>query len=438
MKIGILHGWLLDGSGSNVYTRSLARALRERGHEVHLFCQEPRPERFAELGTIHVPDIGRELMPVYVADTEYPGFAEVREFPELAGDPRLERYLERFAAGVESVCRAAGVAVLHANHVYPMPEVARRVKERLGVPYLVFPHGSAIEYAVKRSPAIAAAAARAIDAADALVIGNETVARRLFGLYPEREAAWRRKHRIVSVGVDPGLFAPVPRGERRASAARLAAALARAPAGAGRKSPDPDLAAKLEQVDWERDRILLYMGKLIAAKGVRDLLLAWPEILARVPRARLLLVGEGPLRDELEAAGPERALFTGYLPHELLRHLLPCADLAVFPSVVAEAYPLVLLEAISAGVLPMASYFEGLADGLDAIAARLPGDLAPHMRIAMAPDRRAASIVAGAAALLAREPDWGPACRALAEREYSWAAVAERMEEVYRAIARRT
>jgi hypothetical protein len=40
MRILIFHGYLLRGTGSNVYNASLARALAGLGHEVHLLCQD--------------------------------------------------------------------------------------------------------------------------------------------------------------------------------------------------------------------------------------------------------------------------------------------------------------------------------------------------------------------------------------------------------------
>ncbi|MFH2202228.1 MAG: glycosyltransferase family 4 protein [Elusimicrobiota bacterium] len=516
MRIGLLHGWLLDGSGSNIYVRELARALRELGHEVHVLCQEPHPERFPQSGRIHVPAIDRRLMPVYVADTEYEGFAEVRAFSQLVGDPRLETYLADFAAGAARVCRQENIEVLHANHVYPMPEIARRVKEQTGVPFLVFPHGSAIEYALKQSPELAACAARSIDAADALVVGNHTVSERIFRLFPDHAAAWRKKHSIVPVGVDAALFAPVARAERDRIGERLAAGgmepggrtremtrslLARrfatdqmlvqaadmARSEYAHKAPDGDLLDKLSPVDWAGEKVLLYAGKLIVGKGVHDLLAALPEVLERHPRTTLFIVGEGPFREALElllgalGAGDrellkriirlggalsrqpgvslanvaayaerigwdrwldlgrrtkplEKVVFTGYLKHALYRHLLPCADIAVFPSEVAEAYPLVLLESISAGVLPVAADFEGLGEGLDAIAGHLPPEIGPCLRIAVQPERRIASMVDSLNGLLAREPDWRGPCRELAAAEYSWETAARRMAEVYRRL----
>src|SRR3954451_6377257 len=100
MKVLIFHGYLLRGTGSNVYNASLAAALARAGHEVHLLCQDRDPPDFSVDGggsvTVHRPDIGG-LLPVFVRD-EYEGF-EVRTFAELT-DAQLDRYLD---ANVEAV-----------------------------------------------------------------------------------------------------------------------------------------------------------------------------------------------------------------------------------------------------------------------------------------------------------------------------------------------
>ena len=49
-----------------------------------------------------------------------------------------------------------------------------------------------------------------------------------------------------------------------------------------------------------RDRIVSYVGKLIVSKGVDLLLAAWPLVVARVPEARLMVVGFGTYREALE------------------------------------------------------------------------------------------------------------------------------------------
>src|SRR5688572_27066480 len=115
MRVLIFHGYLLRGTGSNVYNASLAPALARLGHEVDLLCQDwdadqldwvdrfvgfrdgehklvKRDPRDRDRGTVtvHVPDIG-SVLPVYVAD-EYEGF-DARPFPDLS-DAELEHYID--------------------------------------------------------------------------------------------------------------------------------------------------------------------------------------------------------------------------------------------------------------------------------------------------------------------------------------------------------
>src|ERR671919_2711922 len=109
MRVLIAHGYLLRGTGSNIYNASLARALARLGHEVHLFCQErdwPAPDGV----TVHNPDIGR-ILPVYVAD-RYDGF-EAKPYPDLS-DAELRHYID---ANVEAVKAAPRCDLALANHL---------------------------------------------------------------------------------------------------------------------------------------------------------------------------------------------------------------------------------------------------------------------------------------------------------------------------------
>src|ERR671919_438377 len=108
MRVLIAHGYLLRGTGSNIYNASLARALAGLGHEVHLFCQE-RDWDAPEGVTVHNPDIGR-ILPVYVAD-RYDGF-QAKPYPQLTSS-ELEHYIEANVTALEAA--PAGDVAL-ANH----------------------------------------------------------------------------------------------------------------------------------------------------------------------------------------------------------------------------------------------------------------------------------------------------------------------------------
>ena len=140
MRILIFHGYLLRGTGSNIYNANLARSLAGLGHEVHLFCQD-RSAQGPEGVTIHVPDIGR-VLPVYVAD-RYEGF-DALPFPEL-DEAALDNYLDANVAAIRSV-PPPDLAL--ANHLVMGPVILARGLEGRA-PYAVKVHGSALEYTVR-------------------------------------------------------------------------------------------------------------------------------------------------------------------------------------------------------------------------------------------------------------------------------------------------
>src|SRR6266705_5074317 len=164
-RILIFHGYLLRGTGSNIYNANLARALVRLGHEVHLLSQEQHPEdfdfvdtastckrsqvyirwkrtpRFTGRCTVYQPDIGA-LLPVYVYD-HYDGF-EVRTFPELT-ESELDRYLTANILAVQSVAAMSGSEIALANHEIMGPVILHRALAHT-IPYVVKAHGSALEY----------------------------------------------------------------------------------------------------------------------------------------------------------------------------------------------------------------------------------------------------------------------------------------------------
>ena len=100
MRILLWHGYLLGGTGSNVYTRELARGWSRAGHEVTVLCQEPHPE-LHDLGSAEVvrPDVGR-LLPTFVLD-HYEGYE-----PKLLQDctrAELDTWVEANARAVREL-----------------------------------------------------------------------------------------------------------------------------------------------------------------------------------------------------------------------------------------------------------------------------------------------------------------------------------------------
>ncbi|MFF2447834.1 glycosyltransferase family 4 protein [Neobacillus sp. NPDC058068] len=99
----------------------------------------------------------------------------------------------------------------------------------------------------------------------------------------------------------------------------------------------------------QRNFILTYVGRLAPEKDIETLLAvakSMPEPLNE--KIQWLIIGDGPLRDKLEAQAPENITFTGYLNGKCLAEIYSASDLFVFPSP-TETFGNVALEALASG-----------------------------------------------------------------------------------------
>lgn len=123
----------------------------------------------------------------------------------------------------------------------------------------------------------------------------------------------------------------------------------------------------------EPEQLVVYLGRLDAAKGALFLMKAWDHFRALNPESRLRLVvaGGGPLADEVRNWGATHRSVdvVGVLPPEDAARLLRRAVAAVMPSQWEETFGLVAIEAMAAGVAPIApargSFPELVTDGFN-------------------------------------------------------------------------
>src|SRR3954451_10382885 len=335
VKVLIFHGYLLRGTGSNVYNASVATALARLGHEVHLLCQDrhagelpwvdrvgtwedgelrivrtrrasgardqdpPSQGRLGHPGlvpsgggegpgtvTVYLPDIGG-LLPVYVAD-EYDGF-RVKTFHDLT-DAELNAYLDANVAAVRDVAESVGgVDAALANHLVMGPAILARA----GLRFAAKIHGSALEYTVKPDlERFGRYAREGMGAAAGVLAGSGHTAASLWRALDE--PGLRGKTRLGPPGVDTELFAPIARADAEPRLRTFAADLraSSAPGSGWDRDPEEAAGALETYADAEGPRVV-FIGKLIVSKGVDLLLAAWPIVCAASPGARLLMVGFG-------------------------------------------------------------------------------------------------------------------------------------------------
>jgi glycosyltransferase involved in cell wall biosynthesis len=481
MRILIFHGYLLRGTGSNVYNARLAAALAGLGHDVHIVCQDRDPVA-AGMDipgiTIHNPDIG-PVLPVYVHD-HYDGF-EAKTFMDCT-DEEVEHYVAANVDAVRAVVAEHPPDVALANHAVMGPVILARALEGR-VPYAVKVHGSALEYVVKVDPArFAPYAVEGLQGANGVLVGSLHTAESLWAALEGLEL--RSRTRLGPPGVDVAEFTPRPHAEAVAHLETLAQRLRTMPHSeeAGSFARDEAAAGRaLAALDPEAGPLVTFVGKLIVSKGVDLLAAAWPLVLQRVPDAHLVVVGFGAFRagfeglldalargdldavrtlaaqgraaeggpqgrlemlaafldslgeDEgayLDAAArlPERVTVVGRLDHAELAELLPLCEAQVVSSTFPEAFGMVAAEAAACGVLPVSAAHSGLAEVTRVLAAAVPEEARELLAFDLGPEA-VRDLAARLAGWLEASEELRAATRdalvATARARWSWEGVAE-------------
>jgi glycosyltransferase involved in cell wall biosynthesis len=409
VRILLWHGYLLSGTGSNVYTRALAREWSRAGHEVVVVCQERQPEQIDLAGARVVrPELPGGLLPVFVLD-RYEGL-EPRYLQDLSPAER-ERYVEANAETLRSLLPAD---LVFANHVLPGAPVAGAT----GARFAVKAHGSELEYSMRGNSGLCDWARTTLAGAEAVFVGSGHIRRVLEDVVGHVDGVLE-----VPPGVDVDEFRPRPRDEALAALLEEARRDPPNPGGAAERLPDEGNAERLAAFLAGDEPTVVYFGKLLYNKGVHLLLEALREV-----DARAVIVGFGDYRAELEAIAPPRTLFTGPFEHRHLAQLLPLADATVVPSIFPEAFGMVAAEAAAAGSPPLVARHSGLAEVAEGLEAEYPPD---HRELASFATGDARDLAEKLRALLALSPSERRSVAAAARRaavdRWSWGGVARRL-----------
>ena len=171
---------------------------------------------------------------------------------------------------------------------------------------------------------------------------------------------------------------------------------------------------------------ILFVGRLEKRKGLGDLLRAYEFMNARVPKSRLIVVGDGPLRGKVESYIARHRLpnvvLAGYVPDTVLPRYYCSADIFCAPATGAESFGIVLLEAMASGVPVVATEVEGYMSVLE------PG------RDSMTVQPKGWAELGAALVILARDAELRGRMGAYGHekaRRYAWEAVASQIVEVY-------
>lgn len=445
------HGYLMTGSGSNLYTANLARVWRKAGHDILLLCQEPKAgslsfvdeegdfssdnASFTTSPTGTPPSAGRcrlvrpfidGLLPVYVYD-EYEGFI-VKRFVDLT-DEELARYTESNVDALVTAIEDHRPDAIITGHEVMGPYIALQATRRTGHKYLAKLHGSALEYAVKeQSERYLPYAAEGLSGARVVTGGSNYMIREASSVV----SGWEQNAAVVNPGCDVEIFTP-PQTPR---------------------SPPP---------------LVGYVGKFIVSKGVHNFLAALGCVSEEM---QAVVVGYGGYEAELRELGAAlaagdadavRALaergdgtktltsvlewldaggmdagyrervgrveveWPGRLDHGPLSQVLPTFELLVVPSVVPEAFGMVAAEAAACAVLPIVPAHSGIGE----VGATLETELGRPGLLTFDPNDPVRGIATAIDRLLALDPTerhaLGMEAARVARELWSWDYVADKL-----------
>jgi glycosyltransferase involved in cell wall biosynthesis len=386
------------GDTAAVFLQYLARAIGGAGHDVHVLA--PDDPLAGSSVTDEGVDIHRfEYFPAKRHRLTYGSGI----LPNLRASRwvylQVPFFLASLLVSLFVLARRIKPDVIHAHWIVPTGFVAVLVGRLLGIPVITTVHGgdafslrssvfrwlkkftlknSAMWTSNTRSTAAAAARGFSIDAP-----------------------------KIIPMGVDVQLFASGNRALQRA--------------GLG-----------------DRERIILFVGRLVEKKGCEVLIKAFRHVVGTSPdKIMLWIVGDGDekqaLMDLVEARGlSESVCFFGMQPNERLPDIYSAADLFVLPSIEdgkgdTEGQGVVLLEAMAGGVPVIASRVGGVEETIDEgttgwlVKPSDPGALGERVSECLKSTRLRATVAESARSSV---------------MSYDWPVVAQSFVELFEAVSR--
>lgn len=324
MKI-LYHHRTASKDGQAVHIEELIQALREQGHEVRVVAPQPAGEGMGgEVGWVQrlrdrLPKAVYELLELAYSAVAYKRLA--RAASDFCPDVIYERYNLFLLAGVMLARRRRLPLLLEVNA--PLADERQRFGG-LGLPWLA-----------RWAEGVAWRGADVVLPVTQVLAGH-----------------------VAQRGIPPSRLVVIPNGINEAHFATA-----------------PTAAAAKSAIGWDDAVVLGFTGFVRDWHGV-DRVVRWMSGADAPSNVKLLVVGDGPVRAELEQlAGElglgERVRFTGVVDRDRVPDLVAAFDIALQPAAVAYASPLKLFEYLALGKAILAprqpNLEEVLRDGGNAI-----------------------------------------------------------------------
>jgi N-acetyl-alpha-D-glucosaminyl L-malate synthase BshA len=302
MKIGISCYPTVGGSG--ILATRLGVELAKRGHFVHFITYE---------------------RPVAIQGVDYENvithLVSVIEYPLFKYPP----YTIALGSEMVRVVQEESLDLLHVHYAIPHSTAALLAREATGVPYIVTLHGSDVTI-LGSDPAYHSINTLSVEKADAVTAVSSFMAREAY-----ERLGLNSDIQVIPNFVDTNVFSP---------------------------APCDDLETNFGEF------IVTHVSNFRPVKRIQDLIYAMKIISKEAPDVRLVLVGDGPERHNVERLISqldlkEKVILTGFRSD--VPNLLRCSDAVVICSE-TESAPLTLLEGLSCGLPVVATNVGGIPE----------------------------------------------------------------------------
>lgn len=300
IKIGMMSAYFatMKGGGEH-YTLHLSNNLTDMGYDITIVCgkqpfkkPEPLSNRF-KIDYVPLLYFLREI-----------SAKRIKGISLAVGAAYSVHYI--LSSYVYLLKHAQSFDIIHTHD--PASLIAAiKAKEKYGYPVVSTFHGHPSSWNIRH-----------VKHADAVIVVSE-------GIKSSFERFGIKNTHVVSGGVDLSHFKPFDK-------------------------------KKCKEILELKGKIILFIGRLIPIKNLHNLLYAFKKVKSVINDAKLVIVGDGTLKNDLvhttqKIGLNENVIFTGALSYEKLSIYYNAADVFVLPSIF-ESFPLVALEAAACG-LPM-------------------------------------------------------------------------------------
>ncbi len=390
MKVALVSDWyypVIGGVASHMH--ALALKLKEKRLEVAIITNDwdtGKEEELEDKG-INLVKIGGKTSPI----------VRINLSIMLNSDP-LSKVLRDFD-------------VVHAHHAFvPLSFKALGCASSLNMPAVLTTHTISFMYDFRLWKVIGGRLSiirGSINRANRIIAVSNAAAKFIEHFLEEEN---RDKVDIIPNGVDTARFTP--------------------------SSPEEREKIKSE-LGIESEKVVLYLSRMSIRKGPNILLKAFSSLLdeldSEIRKTTLLIMaGSGEMLPALKAQAKilgieKNVMFTGKVGDELVPKLFKIADIFVLPSITAEAFGMVILEAMASGVPVVATRVGGIPEILK------------KSKCGVLVEPLSEAELTGAMFRLLGNPDvaakMGKKGRHAAEKYYSWDVISKKVVEVYREVA---